>query len=73
MRAIQIHFHDRLDTQRLDQVREQLMSLPHVNNVEVEAGKAHDVLVEFEERHNIPMSVMDVLHHQGLHPDITAC
>jgi hypothetical protein len=49
------------------------MALPHVNNVEIEAGKAHDMLVEFEEKHNIPMSIIDVLHHEGLHPDITAC
>ncbi|MGD8547475.1 MAG: hypothetical protein PVH51_02250 [Thiohalophilus sp.] len=73
MRAIQIHFHDRLDNQKLDHVRHELMALPHVNNVEIEAGKAHDMLVEFEEKHNIPMSIIDVLHHEGLHPDITAC
>lgn len=73
MRAIQIHFHDRLDNQRLDQVRNELMSLPHVSNVEIEQGKAHDMLVEFEERYNIPMNVMGVLHQEGLHPDITSC
>ncbi len=73
MHAIQIHFDDVLDNQQLDQVKSSLLSIPHVSNVEIEAGKAHDILVEFEEHHNIPMSVMEVLHHQGLHPDITSC
>jgi hypothetical protein len=73
MRAIQIHFHDRLNNQLLDQVRTQLLSMPYISNVEIESGKAQDLLVEFEEHHNIPMSVMDVLHHQGFHPDITSC
>ncbi|MDZ7662118.1 hypothetical protein [Thiohalophilus sp.] len=73
MRAIQIHFHDTLDNQQRDQLRNELMALPHVSNVEVEASKEHDMLIEFEERHNMPMSIMDVLHNQGLHPDITAC
>lgn len=73
MHAIQIHFHDKLDNQRLDQVRHELMALPHVSNVEIEQGRDHDMLVEFEEWHNIPMSIMDVLHQEGLHPDITSC
>ncbi|TDY00947.1 hypothetical protein [Thiohalophilus thiocyanatoxydans] len=73
MRTIQIHFDDTLDDQRREQLRSELMALPHVSNVEVEASKEHDMLIEFEERHNMPMSIMDVLHNQGLHPDITAC
>ena len=49
-----------------------MQELPHVTNVEINNARPHDMLVEYEEHYNIPMLVMDKLHHKGLHPDIVS-
>lgn len=70
MRSIQVYIDDDLDSESLNELRSLMQDLPHVTNVEINTSNPHDMLVEYEENHNIPMLVMDKLHHRGLHPDI---
>ena len=70
MHFIQLYIDETLDSGQLSNLKSMMLALPHVINVEFNAGAPHDLLVEYEENFNIPMLVMDKLHHQGLHPDI---
>jgi cell division protein FtsX len=70
MHFIQVYIDETLDTKTLDELKNTMMSLPHVTNVEMNSHTPHDMLVEYEEHYNIPMLVMDKLHHKGFHPDI---
>lgn len=70
MHTIQVYIDDNLDSKSLNEVKQLMQGLPHVINVEINTARPHDMLVEYEEHYNIPMLVMDKLHHQGLHPDI---
>lgn len=72
MHAIQVYIDDNLDSKSLNELKAQMQALPHVTNVEINANAPHDMLVEYEEHFNIPMLVMDKLHHRGLHPDIVS-
>lgn len=70
MHSIQVYIDDKLDPKALTELKAAMMNLPHVINVELNLQTPHDMLVEYEEHYNIPMLVMDKLHHKGLHPDI---
>lgn len=70
MHTIQVYIEDDLDPKSLDEIKALMQALPHVTNVELNSLRPHDMLVEYEESYNIPMLVMDKLHHQGLHSDI---
>jgi len=70
MHSIQVYIDEELDSKSLDDLRALMQALPHVTNVEINNAQPHDMLVEYEEHYNIPMLVIDKLHHKGLHPDI---
>lgn len=70
MHSIQVYIDEELDSKSLDDLKQLMQNLPHVINVEINTARPHDMLVEYEEHFNIPMLVMDKLHHKGLHPDI---
>jgi len=70
MHTIQVYIDDELDQKSLKQLKSLMQALPHVTNVEMNSSRPHDMLVEYEEHYNIPMLVMDKLHHKGLHPNI---
>jgi len=70
MHSIQVYIDEELDPKALNEVKQLMQALPHVTNVEINNNQPHDILVEYEKHFNIPMLVMDKLHHQGLHPDI---
>ena len=70
MHSIQVYIDDELDSKSLNELKSLMLALPHVTNVEMNISRPHDMLVEYEEHYNIPMLVMDKLHHRGFHPDI---
>jgi hypothetical protein len=72
MHSIQVYIDEKLDSKLLNELRLQMLALPHVTNVEINAAQPHDLLVEYEKHYNIPMLVMDKLHHRGLHSDIVS-
>lgn len=72
MHSIQVYIDEELDSKALSNLKALMQELPHVTNVEINNARPHDMLVEYEEHYNIPMLVMDKLHHKGLHPDIVS-
>jgi len=72
MHTIQVYIDEELDKKTLAELKALMSALPHVTNVELNTASPHDMLVEYEEHFNIPMLVMDKLHHKGLHPDIVS-
>lgn len=70
MHSIQVYIDEELDSKSLNELKVLMQELPHVTNVEINNAQPHDMLVEYEEHYNIPMLVIDKLHHKGLHPDI---
>lgn len=70
MNTISIYIDEEVNSWERVELCETLCDEPHVANVELHAETPHDLLVEFEERHNIPMHTLDILRSQGLHADI---
>jgi hypothetical protein len=73
MNTVYIHIDERLTAKRMRELRSELAKLPHVTFVEYSARNPHDMLVEFEPHHNVPMRLMSRLERRGLHPDIMSC
>ncbi len=70
MNSIYIHIDEQLKNNEMQTLRQELLSVPHVTNVELSTANPHDLMIEFEERHNIPMVIQKRLHDRGLHSDI---
>jgi hypothetical protein len=73
MNTVYVHIDERLRLRDMGKLRKELMDVPHVSNVETNPRQPHDLLVEFEENHNVPMQIQRFLHDRGLHSDITSC
>ena len=70
MHIINVHIDETLDAENIKQLKEELMHVPHVSNVEINKNVPHDLMVEYEEEHGIPMTILDHLAKHGLHTDI---
>jgi hypothetical protein len=70
MNTVYIHIDETLDAGRLGDLRRELLQVPHVRHVEINARLPHDMLVEFEPHHNVPMTILHRLNRRGLHSDI---
>ena len=73
MNIVSIHIDETLADPDIKQLKETLSAVPHVVNVELNASIPHDLTVEYEEHHNIPVILLDRLSRQGLHSDIQYC
>jgi hypothetical protein len=73
MHSINVHIDETMNDKAIDGLRRQLLDEPHVRHVEMRTERPHDMLVEFEEHHDVPMHVLEMLKHQGLHADIVGC
>ena len=73
MHTVNIHIDESINRGDMNELYQTLMTTPHVRNVELREAQPHDVLVEFEEHHNMPMNLLSVLQQQGLHADIVGC
>lgn len=73
MNVINIHIDETLDAGQLDALKEELVHVPHVANVELSPTVPHELMVEYEEHHNIPVRLLNRLSRHGLHPDIQYC
>lgn len=73
MHAINIHIDESINHNEMGELYRELMTTQFVRNVELHEGRPHDILVEFEEHHDMPVHVLDVLHNHGLHADIVGC
>lgn len=73
MNTVNIHINESINHHQMGELYQQLMTTPYVRNVELRAAQPHDMLVEFEEHHNMPMHLLQLLQQRGLHADIVGC
>jgi hypothetical protein len=73
MHSVNIHIDETIDRGQMGSLCRELMTAPHVSNVELHEGNPHDMLVEYEEHHDMPMHLLQVLQQRGLHADIVGC
>lgn len=72
MHAIQLYIDENLSPDQVSNLRQTLMKVPHVVDVEFSSRDHHDMLVEYEEMSGMPMSIIRSLRRQGLHPDVVS-
>ena len=70
MHTICIHIDEDLDEAGMSSLSNDLRSVNHIVDVEVNARTPHDMLVEFEEHHISPMAILRELSRHGIHADI---
>ena len=70
MHTVYIHIDEDLGIDDLERLRQDLLGMEHITDVEVNEKTPHDVLVEFEEDHITPMAILKEIGRQGLHADI---
>lgn len=70
MHTVHIYISEGPDSPDLASLRSELLSDPHVANVQC---TPHELLVEYEERHVSPSHITGMLRRHGLHGDVTAC
>ena len=70
MNTVQVYIEETLDPSRLQDVRDMMLNIPHVHNVEFNNELPHDLLVEFDANHNVPIAIVEKLESAGIHPDI---
>jgi cell division septal protein FtsQ len=70
MHTIQVYIDETLDAKNLDELRKTLLSLPYIENVAINTDSPHDVLIEYEEHHVMPMQIVETMNKQGIHTDI---
>lgn len=73
MNIICIRIDDTLDASQIKDLMADLAHLPHVANVEMLATMPHELMVEYEEHHNVPIRLLSRLSKQGLHSDVQYC
>ena len=73
MNTINFHIDETITHKGRRDLYQELMTTPHVRNVEIREGIPHDMLVEFDEDYNMPMHLLEVLQQKGLHADIVGC
>ncbi|VAX10483.1 hypothetical protein MNBD_GAMMA25-1403 [hydrothermal vent metagenome] len=70
MHAVQVYIEETLNASRLQDVKNIMLTIPHVHNVEFNNKIPHDMLVEFDANHNVPIMIVEKLESEGIHPDI---
>lgn len=73
MNTVSIHIDETLVDREISKLKASLSDVPHVVNVELGLVAPHDLMVEYEAHHNMPLVILDKLVKQGLHPDIQNC
>jgi len=72
MHTISIYIDEDVNSWERVDICETLIDEPHVTNVELSEQHPHELLVEYEERYNVPLHVIDVINSHGLHADIVS-
>ncbi len=70
MNMVQVYISETLNANRLRDVKDMMLNMPHVHNVEFNDKLPHDMLVEFDANHNVPISIVEKFENEGLHMDI---
>jgi hypothetical protein len=67
MNTIRVYIDEKLDTQQLEHL---LMGVTHVIDVEIGKNDPRELVIEYEEHHNMPIKIIETLRSEGFHPDI---
>jgi len=70
MNTVQIYIDEKLDIEQFKIIKQLLMNISHVTDVEISSNAPHGFVVEYEEHHAMPVLLIDTLRSEGLHPDI---
>ena len=70
MNTVRIYIDEKLDTTHMHGLRQMLRNVPHVVDVAISDKEPHEVMVDYDERQNMPVKLIEVLRRQGYHPDI---
>jgi hypothetical protein len=70
MHTICLRIDEDLDERGLLALQEELRTIGHITDVEVNPHAPHDLLIEFEEEHISPMAILRKLGQHGVHADI---
>ena len=70
MNTVRIYIDETLDTSRLQSLKQIIQNIPHVLDVAVSDKDPHEVTVDYDERQNMPVKLIEVLRAKGFHPDI---
>jgi len=70
MNTIQLYIEENLGPEQVSILREKLLHVPYVTDVEISDKSPHEFVVEFEAQQNMPMRIITFLKQQGYHPDI---
>ena len=70
MNTIQIYIDEKLDVEQLKRLKQLLMDISHVVDVEISRNAQHGFTVEYDEYHDMPVLLIETLRGEGLHPDI---
>ncbi len=67
MNTIRVYIDEKIDRQQLEHL---LMGITHVVDVEIEENDPHELVIEYEEHHNMPIKIIETLRSEGFHPDV---
>jgi len=70
MHTIQVYLDESLPVKKLAEVKAAILSMPFVENVVINENDNHDLMVDYDEHHGMPMDILDTISSKGLHPDI---
>jgi len=70
MNTVRIYIDEELDISSLYGVKRLIQTIPHIHDVAVSDKELHEVMVDYEERQNMPVKLIETLRKNGLHPDI---
>lgn len=72
MNSITVYLDESLSTRDMVRLRREIMSLPHVMDVEHPRKDAHDLTIDYEANADMPSVLLKEIRSKGLHPDITS-
>lgn len=70
MNAVRIYVKENLDTQNVENIDKLLKGITHVGDVEFGKYDQHELLVEYDEKFDMPIRIAEALRENGYHPDI---
>ena len=72
MHSVTVYIDECLSTREIVRLKHELLSIPHVVDVEHPRHAPHDLTIDYEAHVGLPGLVLDKIRSQGLHPDITS-
>lgn len=72
MNTITVYIDESLNNQEMSKLKNEIMAMPHVLDVENPRHDTHDLTIDYEPHAGLPSDLLNRLRSKGLHPDITS-